>query len=116
MNIAKKSSGDGGGFHARLFKAQLDGLKLLVDVLDGFDENSEDDFSDIIRVVIESRFSPSELASKFKVSVSTISRWKDRKSCPPAYARKVIVQEIKDMIVQSFAEKQRVLQLVPNGI
>ena len=111
MNITTtKSLESSGGFHSRLFKAQLAGLKLLVDVLDSYDENSEEDFSDIIRVTIESRFSPNELSSKFKVSISTISRWKDRKSCPPSYARKIIVHEIKEMIVSSFAEKLRTLQ------
>lgn len=112
--LQNAESEPGGKFHSRLLKAQLEGLKLLVDVLDGYDEKSEDDFANVIRVVIESRFNPSELAAKFKVSISTISRWKDRKSCPPSYARKVIVSEIKSMIVSSFTEKSAHLHLIPS--
>jgi len=95
-------------FAARLLRAQLTGLKLFADVLDSYDENSEDDFADIVKAAIENRFSPGELALKFKVSASTISRWKEGRSCPHPYARKVIVGEIKNMIVSAFADKSNI--------
>lgn len=96
-------------FHSRLLQAQLTGLKLFADILDSYDENSENDFAEIIKAAIESRFSAGELALKFRVSVSTVSRWKDGRSCPPPYARKAIVLEIKDMVVSAFAGKSRMI-------
>jgi hypothetical protein len=99
-------------FHSKLFDARVQGLKLLADALESYDEQSEDDFADVIDSVIDHRFSPGELAAEFKVSVSTVSRWKDGKSCPPAYARRVIVDRVREMLVASISVRRRTFELV----
>jgi hypothetical protein len=101
-----------GPFQNKLLGARVQGLKLLADALESYDEESEEDFADVIDSVIDHRFSPSELAAEFKVSISTISRWKDRKSCPPAYARRVIVARIREMLVTSISARRRKLEPV----
>jgi len=98
-------------FIEKLQNAELKSLKLLADALESYDENSDEDFSHIIGSVIRNNFNPNELSQEFKVSVSTISRWKDRRSCPPAYARKVIVERIREMLVSSIGERARILNI-----
>jgi len=98
-------------FIEKLQNAEVKSLKLLADALESYDENSDEDFSHIIGSVIRNHFNPNELSQEFKVSVSTISRWKDRRSCPPAYARKVIVERIREMIVSSIGERARILKI-----
>lgn len=88
-------------FYSKLAEAELKSLKLLTDVLEAYDEHSAEDFSDVIDVVVANRFSQSELAAEFKVSPGTISRWRDGKSCPPSYARRVIVDRLREMLVAS---------------
>jgi DNA-binding transcriptional regulator YiaG len=99
-------------FHSKLNEAEAKGLKLLADALESYDEQSEEDFADVIDAVIRNRFSPTEISNEFKVSVSTVSRWKDRRSCPPAYARRVIVDKLREMLVASIGIRQRNLEIV----
>lgn len=107
-----KKTQNGSTFFEKLQNAEVRSLKLLADALDSYDQESDEDFSHIIGSVIRNHFNPSELAQEFKVSVSTISRWKDRRSCPPAYVRRVIVERIREMLVASIGERTRILNIV----
>lgn len=93
-------------FQSKLVSAEFQGLKLLVVALDAYDERSEDDFADVIDAVLVNRFTPAEIAAEFKVSVATVSRWRASKCAPVAHARGVIVNGLREMLVQTIAQLQ----------
>jgi hypothetical protein len=87
----------------RFARGKYISLKYISDQLELYDRRNEDDFAVIIDAVIEQRFSPVDLSHEFKVSEGTISRWRSGKSCPPEYARGVIVDRIRGMVGASIS-------------
>ncbi|MDQ0466568.1 hypothetical protein QO010_004363 [Caulobacter ginsengisoli] len=106
MEDARETTDGRSVFHAKLANVERQRLKLLVDVLEAYDPKSEEDFADVIDLVLNNRFTPTELALEFKVSVGTVSRWRSGKSCPPTYARGVIVNRLREMQLQYFAQRK----------
>ena len=94
-------------FSERLLNADYESLRLVASALDYYDSNSEEDFALAIDAVLRNRFNQAELASEFKVSEGTISRWRSGKSCPPKYARAVIVEQLRENLIQSATPAQR---------
>lgn len=88
-------------FAQELGNAELEGLRRLAHVLDGYDPSKERDFALVIQSVLRSRFNQRELSEEFKVSVPTVSRWAAGESCPPSYARGAIVTRLREMLVGS---------------
>ena len=99
-------------FTSKLIHAELRGLRLLIEALEAYDEKSEEDFSKVISVVLAHRFNQVELAEEFKVSIGTISRWKSAKSCPPSYARGVIVDTLCNKLVAEVNRTSKEFQMV----
>jgi DNA-binding transcriptional regulator YiaG len=54
-------------------------------------------FAETINEIIETGFSPMEVATEFKVSLGTVERWRAGKSVPPTLARNAIISRIKDL-------------------
>ncbi|MEO0875968.1 MAG: hypothetical protein AAFY48_15335 [Bacteroidota bacterium] len=94
-------------FSRLILHADYQSLKLIAAALDYYDPQSEVDFAEAIDIVLRNRFSQAQLAAEFKVSEGTISRWRAGKSCPPSYARKVIVEQLREMLIHSATPEQR---------
>lgn len=94
-------------FSTMVLRADYQSLKLIASALDYYDAQSEVDFASAVDIVLKNRFSQAQLAAEFKVSEGTVSRWRSGKSCPPAYARGVIVEQLREMLIHSASPEQR---------
>jgi hypothetical protein len=59
---------------------------------------SADPFSSKVQECIDAGISNQELADEFKVSMSTIDRWKERKSYPVESVRTVIIRRMDSLL------------------